>query len=80
MLATNQRIIPAFTGVSAMSEMVERVAKAISSCISDPPMQDDFFDAARAAIEAMRSVLDEKHDLTSEYWPAVDMIDAALKP
>jgi hypothetical protein len=73
-----------------MSEMVERVARAIWSATTpikwDDASDDDYYDgpgrntvrlAAHAAIEAMREPTDEQWDQYAlEIWHA--MIDAAL--
>jgi hypothetical protein len=78
--APNQRKIPYSQGILAMSEMVERVAKAIEG-----QMGGKSTDMARAAIMAMRAIFEEMQataefqaDREYELYVAVEVIDEAL--
>jgi hypothetical protein len=69
-----------------MSEMIERVARAIAKVHCDPSLLwDDYIDEARAAIEAMRRPTGEMAiaGRQTSLYPArtfAAMIDAALTP
>ena len=60
-----------------MSEMVERVARAIEGKVKCPVPSELYLSAARAAIEAMREPTLKMLDINQGNWRAA--IDEALK-
>jgi len=69
-----------------MSEMIERVERAIAQCLNEPG-QCSYRDIAHAAIEAMREPTDEMFATAAHYIGGADrvrkiwgaIIDAALQ-